>query len=253
MWHRWHDGRVESFFAGTRGDRALVVHGAGSTAGVARRLVPPILFDGAAMTYLTDPDCRPRQLSGAIQRWQNLSGLPGRRFVAGISFGAHALAIALSGSSPALSGALLVMPAWSGPPGHTASLTESAARTLQASTTSRELQRLIDLATPDQEWIVSALRSSWASQPRERLVAGMTQAAATPGPTIAELGAIVTPTVIVGLRDDLLHPVATARLWQDVIPNARYVEVTSTLIQKSGSFATPEVRHAWHTMVASSR
>jgi pimeloyl-ACP methyl ester carboxylesterase len=250
MWHRWHDGPVESAFTDPRRDRALVVHGAGSTAGVARRLVPPILFDGAAMTYLTEPDCRPRHISRAIQRWQSQSVPPGRQFVAGISFGAHALAMALSGTSTALSGALLIMPAWTGPPGHTAALTQSAARTLQMSTTAAELRRLMDLASPDQDWIVSALTSSWTSQPKERLVAGMSQAAATAGPTPAQLGTIATPTVIVGLRDDPLHPVDTARLWQDAIPNARYVEVTTTRIHESGSFATPEVLQAWHSVVA---
>jgi pimeloyl-ACP methyl ester carboxylesterase len=172
--------------------------------------------------------------------------------VAGISLGAHALAFALSSGSTAFSAALLVMPAWTGPPGHTASLTELAARGLQTRTPATELQRLIDLATPDQDWIVSALRSSWVSQPKERLVAGMTQAAVTPGPTISDLSTIATPTVIVGLRDDPLHPVDTARSWQDVIPNARYVELTSTQINESGNFATPEVLQAWEAMAQTS-
>ena len=172
--------------------------------------------------------------------------------MAGISFGAHALALTLSRDTTEISGALLIMPAWTGAPGNTAQLTATAAASLRANSTSHELRRLANLATPDQEWILAALKMAWESQPHERLAAGIAQAALCPGPTLTDLWAISTPTMVVGLRDDPLHPCETAQDWAANIPRARYLEVTASQINNAGNFETADLNSAWQAMITES-
>ena len=117
---------------------------------------------------------------------------------------------------------------------------------------SQELRRLDSLATPDQEWILAAVKMAWKSHPHERLAAGIAQAALCPGPTLTDLWAISTPTVVVGLRDDPLHPCQTAQDWAANIPNARYVEVTASQINNAGNFETPDVKSTWQAMITKS-
>jgi pimeloyl-ACP methyl ester carboxylesterase len=230
-----------------------VLHGAGSSAAVAHRLIPPTLFPASATTYITDPDSRLAHMRNALDDWHCSTGQRGRRFVAGVSLGAHAVALWLSTNPESVDAALLIMPAWTGPPDHSASLTSAAARLLHLNGVENELRRLQATAPPERSWVVQALHTTWSSQPHHRIVAGMQSAAHQFAPSREELSRISVPTLVVGLREDPFHPLATARTWSEAIPYARYVDVSDQEIAEAGNFATSRVTHIWRDLVQTDR
>lgn len=229
---------------------AIVLHGAGSSAVAAHRLIPSTLFPASATTYITDPDSCRVHMRNALDDWHCSTAQRGRRFVAGISLGAHAVASWLSTDPGSVDAALLIMPAWTGPPDGSASLTAAAARLLHLNGVGDELRRLQETAPPQRSWIVQALHTTWSSQPLDRIVAGMQSAAHQFAPSREELSRISVPTLVVGLREDPFHPLSTARTWSEAIPYARYVDVSDQEIAETGNFSTPRVKRLWRDLLS---
>lgn len=245
-WQPWHDGVVGELI---RRNAAIVLHGAGSSAVAARRLLPPALFPAADATYVTDPDSRPRRMHKALDDWYRCDRTPNLRFVVGISLGAHTVGAWLAHNPEKADAAILIMPAWTGPPDAAASVTASAAALLHKNGVEDELRRIQQATHPDRTWIIEALLTTWSSQPKGRLVAAMERAARVSAPSLVDLSSISVPTLVLGLRDDPLHPIATARAWANVIPSARCVELADHEIAESGNFATSRVARAWETLL----
>lgn len=150
--------------------------------------------------------------------------------VGGVSYGAH-LAARWACSDPGEGAGwrpralLLVMPAWTGERGGAvADATAAAAREIGALGLEQATARAAD-RSPD--WVGLALRSSWPSHQAAGLVAALLAVAASPAPSLRDLGRIALPATVVALAGDPLHPAEVAAEWAAAIPRARLVTVAS--------------------------
>jgi hypothetical protein len=104
-----------------------------------------------------------------------------------------------------------VLPAWTGPPGATASATAIAARQIAADGATAVLDRLTaEGRYPD---VVRLLRVAWRDYSNDALSACLARASTGRGPTQAELASIPVPVAVVGWHGDALHPAAVANEW----------------------------------------
>jgi pimeloyl-ACP methyl ester carboxylesterase len=141
----------------------------------------------------------------------------GRRLlVGGVSLGAQVAARwAAAHPGPPLGGLLLALPAWTGSAG-------DAPAALAALATAQAVRRDGLAATVDAtrantpEWLAEELARAWHGH-GDRLADSLEAAAATAGPTEAELGAIEVPAALVGLRDDPVHPWTVAARWRRLL------------------------------------
>jgi pimeloyl-ACP methyl ester carboxylesterase len=142
--------------------------------------------------------------------------------VGGISLGAHVAARwAASAPQGRLSGLLLALPAWTGPPG-------AAPAALAARLTAAQVREggvpaaLACVAADAPAWLAAELARAW---PRHGagLAPALEAAAAEVGPTEAELAALDVPAGVAALVDDPVHPLAVARRWQGLLPRSALV------------------------------
>lgn len=136
---------------------------------------------------------------------------------AGVSLGAHAVALwaARGGRADSL---VLAMPAWTGPAGPVAGLTAATAAEVRARGSAAVLAGLRAAAAGD--WVVDELARGWAEYDDDALAAALEAAAASPGPTLDELGGVDVPAAVVALADDPLHPAEVAAAWAAALPHA---------------------------------
>lgn len=183
----------------------VIVHGAGSTGGAAAAL----LGAGADAVLIED---RSGDIDAVIASIDStLAGQPDCTSLVGISLGAHAVARWASTAHRPLPRLVCVLPAWTGPPGATASATAIAARQIAADGATAVLDRLTaEGRYPD---VVQLLRVAWRDYSDDALSAGLTRASTGRGPTPAELASIPVPVALVGWRGDALHPAAVTNEW----------------------------------------
>jgi len=194
-------------------DIAVLVHGAGSCPATAALLLAPAVPDGAtpvAVTARADVESVVDAIAAAAHGCRVV-------LVAGISLGAHAAALwtVRGGRTDSL---VLAMPAWTGAPGPVAALTERSAAEIARRGRAAVLAEIS--AAADGDWVVEELRRGWETYDDGALVAALRAAAGSTGPTRTELAAIRTPTAVVALADDPLHPESVARTWSAAIPGA---------------------------------
>ncbi len=193
---------------------ALLAHGAGSCPETALRLLGPAVPEGVEIRAVdargTVEEVVARLAAQAHGREVALAG--------GISLGAHAAAIwsARGGVTREL---LLVMPAWTGPPGDVSALTAATADDVRVLGIDRVLARVTDLVAGD-DWVLDELRRGWRTYDDALLDTTLRAAASSPGPTPAELARITARTAVVALADDPLHPAAVAHRWAGSVPGA---------------------------------
>jgi pimeloyl-ACP methyl ester carboxylesterase len=207
----WHDPPVPTV--------ALLAHGAGSCPETALRLLGPAVPAGVEAQTV---DAR-GTVEEVVARIDDAARGRHVALVAGVSLGAHAAALwsAHGGRTGEL---LLVMPAWSGPPGTLAALTASAAHDVETLGIRGALAGVAAAAEAG-DWILDELHRGWTTYDAARLATTLRAAASSAGPTPEALALITARTAVVALADDPLHPLRVARSWARGIPGARLAVV----------------------------
>lgn len=205
----------------------LLVHGAGSCPATARRLLAPLVTDRYVAPDVRGGTEETVAVVDALVREHRPS------LLAGISLGAHALAVwaARTGATVPLA---LVMPAWTGAPDDVAAATSVAADDLAAHGRDGVLARLHDDPAARGDWVVAELARAWPTYTDAELVRALRSAAGSAGPGRDELRRVQAPTAVVALADDPLHPTAVAEEWARLIPGA-----TITTVPRSAPGADP--------------
>lgn len=141
--------------------------------------------------------------------------------IIGVSVGAHAAAWWASAEHRPQTGLVLAMPAWTGPADEVAAMTGVAAERIARHGIETELAGLQRQFPGD--WVTEELVSAWATLPEAELVRTLHQTARSSAPTVELLRTITSPTLVVGLRNDPLHPWSVAQLWAKTIPAATLI------------------------------
>lgn len=203
---------------------AVLVHGAGSTPDAALRLLAPLVPAGCrplALDARADAATVAGRIAEAVEAEERCGGAVGT--VAGLSMGAHAIALWAARPGPAahpLPRLALVMPAWTGAPGAVAAMTAGAADEIERDGVGPMLDRLGSDPATAGDWVVDELVRAWTGEDARAVAAALRAAARSPGPTAEQLALIRAEVAVVGLDDDPLHPVAVAREWAAAIPGA---------------------------------
>ena len=213
-----------------RGSIAILLHGAGSCGSVARRLIPADSLVGAGfgdgIDVETIEDRRgqvPALIEALDDRVVRARAAGASVTVAGISLGAHAVARWAAFRGPSAADRLiLALPAWTGAPDATASLTARTADDIRRRGSTAVLDDLRRATPTALAGLLDMLSMGWEAYPDDAALADALQAAAGQrGPLHAELAAISIPSVVVGLHSDAVHPLRVARAWNRVIPTSR--------------------------------
>jgi pimeloyl-ACP methyl ester carboxylesterase len=195
---------------------AVILPGAGSSAGfVARAFGGPVRAAGYEL--VAPPPVPGAGVVAAARRALDEAAATygtSLRLVGGVSLGAHTAARWAVGRS-GLSGLLLVLPAWTGPPGVVAAATAASADAIDRLGTPGALAAA-GTAVP---WVAAELAAAWPAY-GDQLAASLRAAAAAPGPTRAELASLAVPAGLVAFTDDPLHPHEVARTWAGALPRA---------------------------------
>lgn len=230
-----HDLRVpqRSTSAARRPWHVLVSHGAGSTLETAELLFGPYLeaiAPGEIMWEgIDDRTGDVEAVAERIGRW--LSQPPSTavsRLVCGISLGAHAALIAIGRETrptAAPDGCIAALPAWTGEPDGTAAHTAETGRRIAVDGWPRLLHDISEESPQTHRWLIDALRHDWSHYTRSQLAASLHAAAGGCAPNLEDLGSVTVPTLVIGARDDQLHPIEIARSWADALPDGRLVEI----------------------------
>ena len=192
----------------------------GSTADFVTRAVGgPLSGEGWTVTAVDDRSGAVEQVQAAVAASVRRTGA---RLAGGVSLGAHAVArwaASAAGAASGIEGLLLVLPAWTGPPGPVAALSSLAAG---------EVDRLgpdaVVRSVDDGSWVGTELAAAWPTY-GSGLAAALRATARSPGPTLDELARIEVPVGLVGFVGDPFHPVEVAREWCEVLPRAVLVEL----------------------------
>ncbi|GAA2674600.1 MULTISPECIES: alpha/beta fold hydrolase [Actinosynnema] len=173
-----------------------------------------------------------------------LDARPGRFVVGGVSLGAH-VAVRWAARNPERClGLLLALPAWTGDPeGAPAALSALAsAAAVEAGRAAAGRARAGRSGAGGAEaggtgaggavdagvegalrgvtgWLGEELRRAWTRH-GDRLVPVLRAAAASAGPTLAELAGVRAPVGIAACADDPVHPLEVAELWGRTAPGA---------------------------------
>jgi pimeloyl-ACP methyl ester carboxylesterase len=194
---------------------AVILPGAGSSAGFVSRAFGEAVGAAGYRLVTPSPEPGPGVVAAALAALDEVAATcPGLRLVGGVSLGAH-LAARWALRHPHLDGVLLVLPAWTGPPGPVAAATAASADTIDRLGTDGALAAA-GTAVP---WVAAELAAAWPAY-GDRLAASLRAAAAAPGPTAAELASLRVPAGVVGFTDDPLHPYEVAREWAAALPRA---------------------------------
>jgi pimeloyl-ACP methyl ester carboxylesterase len=207
----------------------LLLHGAGTDADSALRLLRPVV----PPDYACRAETHDGTLEGALDVVARIERFCGKHgmclgLLGGISVGAHAVAAWAARGSPRWPlryrpELVLAMPAWTGPPDEVAALTAASADEIEREGTAGMLARLTAEAGDD--WVVDELVRSWTDADPASLARSLRAAAASRAPTLDELARIRARVAVVALADDPLHPLSVAEAWADAIPGARLVVV----------------------------
>jgi pimeloyl-ACP methyl ester carboxylesterase len=174
--------------------------------------------------------------------------LDGPVLVGGISLGAQVAARwaarrGADGGDGPVAGLLLALPAWTGRPG-------SAPAAVAASATADAVRRDGLAATIDRTraqtpaWLGDELARAWRRH-GAGLADSLDTAAATPGPTAAELAGLRVPVAVVGMRDDPVHPLPVAHEWAGLAPRSALVSSTLTALGRDRATLGRALALAW--------
>ncbi len=203
---------------------AVLLPGAASTAEFVTRAFGPSLAEAGLALVTGDHRTGAERASDiAAAAFAALNSAADRypvRLVGGVSLGAQLAArwVARSGR-PDVQGMLLVLPAWTGPPGAVAAASAAAAADVDTYGVAGALDRM------PQSWVADELATAWLRH-GPGLAASLRAAARVAGPTPAELARIVVPVGLVAFADDPLHPATVAYEWARLLPRAAVERLT---------------------------
>ncbi len=224
---------------------AVLAHGCGSSEDfVARALSGPLRESGWSIETVEDRTGRVDAVMGAVAAAVRASGAG---LVAGVSLGAHAVARWAARDpevTARLEGLLLLLPAWTGPPGPVAALSGDAAGRVERLGVSAALRTM-----DDGSWVSGELARAWPTY-GEALVPALRATADSPGPTLDELARIQVPVGIVAFVDDPFHPVEVAREWATAIPRAAVIELPLDAPALDREVLGRAALRAWNTACA---
>lgn len=202
-------------------------------------------------TYLEDRTGDVRTIEAAID--DAVRGAPPGTdvVVAGISLGAHAAARwSACRHEPSVVGLMAVMPAWTGTLDDVAGLDVAGLTVASGADIAARgaVAHLADSAHPDNlptdvGWVIEELHAGWSEYDDATLAACLHRAGHSPGPTAAQLAHITVPTIVVGLRDDPLHPLRVSQQWAELIPRARLEVVDRAAVQADRAALARAARH----------
>lgn len=201
--------------------RAAMIAGAGSTESFIERAFPAVRGVVDEVRALGPHGGDLGAIEAALRAEVAQARTDGWRIiVGGVSFGAHASALYAASCDPwerpdALA---CVMPAWTGPPDATALASAATADLVRERGIPAVLDQL-EAQFPG-DWLVAELRSAWGDRTAASLTQELRAVAASPSPSPHQLAGIGVPTVVLGVADDPLHPLAVARTWAGSIPGA---------------------------------
>ncbi len=214
---------------------ALLAHGAGSAPATALRLLGTAVDSGVSPVAI---DAR-GTVEDVVTRLAAAAAGHDVALAAGLSFGAHAVAhwSIQGGRAETL---LLVMPAWTGPPGPLALLTSLTAADIETRGRDAVLAAIAAVTSVPRDpvsggsmsedslsddWVLEELRDGWSTYTDAELAAALRSAAASPAPTLEELARLTPLVGVVALADDPLHPEEVARDWARSIARAEVERV----------------------------
>ncbi|MDP4014398.1 MAG: alpha/beta hydrolase [Candidatus Nanopelagicales bacterium] len=197
---------------------AVLIHGAGSDSGFMSRAFPREDLGVARCLYLDDRSGRVSDIAAKLD--EVARGADDPVVLVGVSLGAHAAATSLARGLD-VAGAVLCMPAWTGPASGAADMTAAAAEAVSVLGIAAVLGEL-----DPSDWVTRELTRSWNGRGSEDLAAELRRAAVQPAPRRQALERIHVPTGVIALSGDPMHPVSVAAAWTSVIPGAA-MEVVS--------------------------
>ncbi len=224
---------------------ALLFHGAGSSGSTAEGLLGTLLRlawdESVHLTCYEDRSGDVQRLNAIGQRYL-ARGCGASSAIGGISLGAHGAMTTLLRTDPAKwpRYAIVAMPAWLGPPDHTAQVTLSTGREIATSGVSETLRRIESETPAPLRWIPATLAADWAQYDPSVLSSALITAAHQQAPTVEELNAVGVPTFVIAVTGDALHPAAIAHAWADALPHSDAVDIELTELTETG-FAHPRV------------
>lgn len=202
----------------------ILAHGAGSSADFLGRAFPPAAC-GMATEYLDNRTGEVTDITGqllaAARRARSVGLSP---VLGGVSIGAHAAARAGLTAAPGLvEGLVLVMPAWHGPCAPDGPTALAAAQVAEAGAEG-VLRQLLEDPLLAGDWVVEELHRAWLRRPT--LAAELAAAARGSAPLPSDLARLRTPTLVIALAEDPVHPLQVADAWAEAIPGARLDIIT---------------------------
>jgi pimeloyl-ACP methyl ester carboxylesterase len=195
----------------------LLAHGAGSTAEFLRRAFPSAVV-GARVRVLQDRTGDARRIAAALVAAACTE--PGPVVVGGVSVGAHGAALAAAELGDRAAGLLAVMPAGLGPA--PLPVLRLAAEEVARVGAAAVLHRLRTYPATREDWVTTELLAAWPGRPT---LAAELAAAAEGAPDADDLAQLPLPALVLGLREDPVHPAAVAQAWAQALPGSRYVEL----------------------------
>jgi len=190
---------------------AVLAHGSGSSADFVRRVFAPALAEcGIDLVAVEERSGDVHRVAATLAAAADTHAAD---LVGGVSLGAHA-AVLVAAARVRLSGVLLVLPAWTGPPGEVAALSAAAADEVE-----REGMAAVLARVRTQGWVGAELAAAWPDY-GDDLVGTLRATATSPGPTTQQLRAVRAPAGLVALDPDPFHPADVARAWRRLLPSA---------------------------------
>jgi pimeloyl-ACP methyl ester carboxylesterase len=196
-----------------RGPLSIWAHGAGSSAAFLARSFPSDQLGMADSVYLDDRSADVSTIEAALRQEAESTARP--VVLGGVSLGAHAAARVLSDPPINVVGAMLCLPAWTGPAAYVAGLTATAADAVAQLGIAGILAEL-----PEEDWVTQQLADAWAERTDAELGAELAHAAQQPGPSVEQLRSIGVPVGIVSMTGDPLHPASVSAQWSREIPRS---------------------------------
>ena len=231
---------------------AVLVHGAGSSTDFVLRAMGSAVcaqgWEPLAIAHMGCVDEAGTAIDEVARRREV-------RVVGGISIGAHAAATWASSRSHELAGLLLVMPAWTGAARRSAAsrLTHMAAAQITEEGSATVLEQLLTDPALAGDWVLEELARAWPQYGDSNLVAALRAAAASPAPTLDDLRRLVTPTGVVALAEDPLHPESVAAAWAAALPHSAMHVVPRHAPKSDRAVLGAAAVAAWSQVVSGSR
>jgi pimeloyl-ACP methyl ester carboxylesterase len=206
----------------------VVLPGSGSDAAfVQAAFGAPLRAIGVAL-HAVAPRCGADVVAGYRAALDAARAEPGPVLVGGVSLGAHvaaAWAAECADEPDGPAGLLLALPAWTGPPGEAPAALAALATAAQVRA-GGVAAAVAAARAGSPSWLGDELARAWSGY-GAGLADALEAAAAEPAPDAAALRSVTLPVGIAALTDDPVHPLATARTWEHLLPRA--ATCTSTL------------------------